>query len=137
MPAITWVGVDVAKDSLDLAYASGMGIERRSVANERSGHGMLIESLPPQLEARIVVDATGGYERALVTALVEAGYRVAVVNPRQVRDFAKALGILAKTDRIDALVLARFGEQVHRVCWKKIRQLGEVPTVHEPSLVRT
>ena len=63
-------------------------------------------------EARLVVEATGGYERALVTALIEAGYRVAVVNPRQVRDFAKAMGILAKTDRIDALVLARFGQQV-------------------------
>ena len=108
----TWIGVDVAKDTLDVAYASAAGIERRSVANERTGHSALIESLPPQSEARLVVEATGGYERALVTALVEAGYRVAVVNPRQVRDFAKALGILAKTDRIDALVLARFGEQV-------------------------
>src|SRR3989304_4776940 len=68
------------------------------------------------------VEATGGYERALVTALVEAGYRVAVVNPRQVRDFAKALGILAKTDRIDALVLARFGQQVQP------RLLEEDPT---------
>lgn len=112
MPAITWIGVDVAKDSLDVSWTSATGIERRSVVNERVGHSMLIESLPPQAEARLVIEATGGYERALVTALVEAGYRVAVVNPRQVRDFAKALGILAKTDRIDALVLARFGEQV-------------------------
>ena len=108
----SWIGVDVAKDTLDVAYASGAGTERRSVANDRAGHSLLIENLPPQTEARVVVEATGGYERALVTALVEAGYRVAVVNPRQVRDFAKALGILAKTDRIDALVLARFGEQV-------------------------
>jgi transposase len=108
----TWIGVDVAKATLDVAYASTMCIERRSLANERTGHRLLIENLPPQADARVVVEATGGYERALVTALVEAGYRVAVVNPRQVRDFAKALGILAKTDRIDALVLARFGEQV-------------------------
>lgn len=108
----SWIGVDVAKDTLDVACASGAGTERRSVANDRAGHSLLIENLPPQAEARVVVEATGGYERALVTALVEAGYRVAVVNPRQVRDFAKALGILAKTDRIDALVLARFGEQV-------------------------
>lgn len=108
----SWIGVDVAKDTLDVAYASEAGIERQSVANDRVGHRVLIENLPPQTEARVVVEATGGYERALVTALVEAGYRVAVVNPRQVRDFAKALGILAKTDRIDALVLARFGEQV-------------------------
>jgi transposase len=108
----SWIGVDVAKDTLDVAYASETGTERRSVANDRAGHSLLIENLPPQTEARVVVEATGGYERALVTALVEAGYRVAVVNPRQVRDFAKALGILAKTDRIDALVLARFGAQV-------------------------
>ena len=58
------------------------------------------------------MEAAGGYERRLVTALVEGGRRVSVVNPRQVRDFAKALGILAKTDRLDAVVLARFGQQV-------------------------
>lgn len=108
----SWIGVDVAKDTLDVAYVGGAGAERRSVANDRAGHSVLIENLPPQGEARVVVEATGGYERALVTALIEAGYRVAIVNPRQVRDFAKALGILAKTDRIDALVLARFGAQV-------------------------
>ncbi len=60
----------------------------------------------------IVVEATGGYERALVAELIDAGHQVAVVNPRQVRDFAKACGILAKTDRIDAAVLARFGQAV-------------------------
>lgn len=108
----SWIGVDVAKETLDVAYTSGVGTERRSVANDRAGHRLLIENLPPEAEARVVVEATGGYERALVTALIEAGYRVAIVNPRQVRDFAKALGILAKTDRIDALVLARFGAQV-------------------------
>lgn len=109
---LTWIGIDVAKDSLDVAYTSAGGTERHSVENSRIGRSSLIERLPAQAEARVVVEATGGYERALVTVLIEAGYRVAVVNPRQVRDFAKALGILAKTDRIDALVLARFGEQV-------------------------
>lgn len=119
---LTWIGIDVAKDSLDMAYASATGTERHSVANSRAGHDSLIERLPAHAEARVVVEATGGYERALITALIEAGYRVAVVNPRQVRDFAKALGILAKTDRIDALVLARFGEQVQP------RLLEEDPT---------
>lgn len=109
---MTWVGIDVAKNSLDAAWTTVAGTERSSAENSRSGHASLLERLPAQATARIVVEATGGYERALVTALIEAGYRVAVVNPRQVRDFAKALGILAKTDRIDALVLARFGEQV-------------------------
>ncbi len=59
-----------------------------------------------------MVEATGGYSRALVAELIDAGHQVAVVNPRQVRDFAKACGILAKTDRIDAAVLARFGQAV-------------------------
>jgi transposase len=109
---ITWVGIDVAKDTLDVAWTSATGIERHSVANSSGGFRSLTDRLPPAAATRVVVEATGGYERALVTALIEAGYRVAVTNPRQVRDFAKALGILAKTDRIDALVLARFGQQV-------------------------
>jgi transposase len=109
---ITWIGIDVAKDALDLAYTSATGTERYSFANSPAGFSSLYGRLPPPQQARVVIEATGGYERALVTALIEAGYRVAVVNPRQVRDFAKALGILAKTDRIDALVLARFGQQV-------------------------
>lgn len=72
----------------------------------------MLAQLPPPDQARVVIEATGGYEHQLVAALLDAGYCVAVVNPRQVRDFAKALGILAKTDRIDAGVLARFGQQV-------------------------
>jgi len=120
--AVTWIGVDVAKQSLDAAWMSADGPKRQSAANSCPGFQSLVDSLPPSTQARVVVEATGGYERALVTALIEAGYRVAVVNPRQVRDFAKALGILAKTDRIDALVLARFGEQVQP------RLLEEDPT---------
>ena len=109
---VTWVGIDVAKESLDVAWTSGDQTRRLSAANSRAGLIALVGQLPPTIETRVVVEATGGYERALVTALVEAGYRTAVVNPRQVRDFAKALGVLAKTDRIDALVLAQFGRQV-------------------------
>jgi len=109
---VTWIGIDVAKDSLDVAWGSGDKSHRSSAANSRSALTALVHQLPPPTEARVVVEATGGYERALVTTLIEAGYRVAVVNPRHVRDFAKALGILAKTDHIDALVLARFGHQV-------------------------
>ena len=66
----------------------------------------------PLAPALIVVEATGGYELPLVGAVLEAGLPIVVVNPRQVRDFAKATGRLAKTDRIDALILARFAEQV-------------------------
>jgi transposase len=109
---VTWIGVDVAKESLDVAWTSGDQMRRVTAANDRASLVTLISQLPPASEARLVVEATGGYERALVTALVEGGYRTAVVNPRQVRDFAKALGILAKTDRLDAVVLAQFGRQV-------------------------
>lgn len=124
---LTWIGIDVAKDSLDVAWTTSNGVDRHSVGNSRSGHDTLLEQLPAPTDARVVVEATGGYERALVTALIEAGYRVAVVNPRQVRDFAKALGILAKTDRIDALVLARFGQQVEpRVLEEDPRQRAEL-----------
>jgi transposase len=123
--AVLWVGIDVAKDSLDVAWGSGDESRHLSAANAPSGLAALVRQLPPAAESRVVVEATGGYERALVTALVEAGYRVAVVNPRHVRDFAKALGILAKTDRIDALVLARFGHQVQP------RVLEEDPTERE------
>ena len=109
---MTWIGIDVAKDSLDVAWSSGDKSYHLSAANSPAGLTSLVRQLPAPAESRVVVEATGGYERSLVTALIEAGYRVAVVNPRHVRDFAKALGILAKTDRIDALVLARFGHQV-------------------------
>lgn len=119
---MTWIGIDVAKDSLDVAWSRGDKSHHSSTANSPAGWTSLVRQLPPPVESRVVVEATGGYERALVTALVEAGYRVAVVNPRHVRDFAKALGILAKTDRIDALVLARFGQQVQP------RVLEENPT---------
>jgi len=109
---VTWIGVDVSKASLDAAWAPGDALRRASAANDRTGIAALIGQLPPSGAARVVVEATGGYERGLVTALIEAGYRTAVVNPRQVRDFAKALGILAKTDHIDAAVLAQYGRQV-------------------------
>jgi transposase len=109
---VTWIGVDVSKAVLDAAWTTGEELRRASAANDRVGIAALVGQLPSSGEARLVVEATGGYERALVTALVEAGYRTAVVNPRQVRDFAKALGILAKTDRIDAAVLAQYGRQV-------------------------
>jgi transposase len=124
---LTWIGIDVGKDSLDVAWGDGRNSQRLSGMNSPAGRNSLIGQLPLATESRVVVEATGGYERSLVTALVEAGYRVAVVNPRQVRDFAKALGILAKTDRIDALVLARFGHQVQpRVLEEDPARRGEL-----------
>src|SRR5690606_22365681 len=83
-----------------------------SLANDRDGHQQLLEALRSYPVALIVLEATGGYERALVACLLEAGHRVVVANPRQVRDFARGIGQLAKTDRIDAQVLARFAKIV-------------------------
>lgn len=109
-----FVGIDVAKATLDVAVRpSGAGItEERRLANESRGIADLVEwlrTVGPQL---IVVEATGGYEAPLVAELGIAHLPVAVVNPRQVRAFARATGRLAKTDRLDAQTLAHFAQAV-------------------------
>jgi transposase len=104
------VGIDVAK--ADLAVAVRPSGERWTVANDEPGVGALVERWRGEAPALIVLEATGGYELLCVGALVAAGLPVVVANPRQVRDFAKATGQLAKTDRIDADVLALFAERV-------------------------
>jgi transposase len=104
-----YVGVDVSKARLDVAVRPTG--ERYSVANDPEGIETLLGGLeevdPPKL---VVLEATGGFERPAAMAIAASGIPVAVVNPRKVRDFAKATGTLAKTDRIDAYVLARFAE---------------------------
>jgi transposase len=103
-----WVGIDVAKHSLDVCLWPS---ERHfTVTNDSHGIGQLVQELPAAGTCLVVLEATGGYQRRVVAALYAAGHQVAVVNPRQVRDFARGLGILAKTDRLDARVIARFGE---------------------------
>jgi transposase len=102
------VGIDVAKDSLEVATSAA---ERWTCRNDLEGQRALRDRLR-QIEAGlIVVEATGGYESALVGTLAQANLPVVVVNPRQVRQFARALGQLAKTDRIDAGILVQFGQQ--------------------------
>lgn len=104
------IGIDVAKAELVIA-ARPTG-ERWAVANDERGIRALVERLkatPPEL---IVLEATGGYELLCTAGLAAAALPVVVVNPRQVRDFAKATGQLAKTDRIDADILALFAERV-------------------------
>ena len=103
-----FVGIDVAKHSLDVYLASDDRCF--TVKNSTAGFRELLDELPAAGSCFIVIEATGGYQSRVVGALVAAGHRVAVVNPRQVRDFARSLGILAKTDRLDARVIARFGE---------------------------
>src|SRR4051812_31116305 len=103
---MTWVGIDVCKRSLDVALRPTG--ELLSFPNDEAGVKQVtrdLRKLSPQL---IVLEATGGHEYAVAYALMKAGLRVAVVNPRQVRSFARAIGKLAKTDPIDAQVLAHF-----------------------------
>lgn len=103
------VGVDVSKDTLDVAVSSGA---RFSSANDEKDISALVEQLKRLQPERIVLEATGGYEQALVAELAMNALPVTVVNPRQVRDFAKALGRLAKTDAMDAEVLMHFAQVV-------------------------
>jgi len=118
------VGLDVSKDRLDMFIHPARQLE--AVSNDASGHDELVERLKAARPALIVMEATGGFEAAIAAALAEAGLPVVVANPRQVRDFAKATGRLAKTDRIDAEVLALFGEAVK----PQIRTLPD-PAVRE------
>jgi transposase len=104
------VGIDVSKHRLDVALRpSG---ETWAVAHEPDQIASLVRDLGQRHVDLIVLEATGGLEQPLAAALVAAGLPVAIVNPRQVRDFARATGRLAKTDRLDAAVLAHFAEAV-------------------------
>jgi transposase len=105
-----FVGIDVAKDHLDV-HVLPQGTAWRC-PNDPRGHAELTDRLAGLRPALIVLEATGGLEYAVAATLAAAGLSVAVVNPRQARDFAKSLGRLAKTDRIDAASLALFAERV-------------------------
>lgn len=105
-----YVGIDVSKDKLDVA----IGGEKNclEVGNSKRGITKLVKQMVALAPKLIVVEATGGYEEAVVLALFEAGLPVALVSPQRVRQYAKAKGLLAKTDRIDAQVLADFGKKL-------------------------
>ena len=105
-----WVGIDIAKD--DVVVAVRPGGDQWTVPQTPAGHRQLARLLVAGSPERVVLEATGGYERALVRVLHAAGVPVAVVNPRQVRQFARATGRLAKTDQLDAAVLAQFAEVI-------------------------
>ncbi len=103
------VGIDVSKHSLE--WCSGAEGTIQHVRNEPRPIASLVRRLVSIDPERIVVESTGGYERRLVLRLAEAGLPVVVVNPRRVRSFGQGMGILAKTDAIDARLLALFGEK--------------------------
>jgi transposase len=105
-----FVGIDVAKDRLDV-HVRPTG-EVFAVARDGEGVTALVERLKALAPVLIVLEATGGFEVTVAAALAAAGLPLAIVNPRQIRDFARALGRLAKTDPLDAEVIARFAEAV-------------------------
>jgi len=102
-------GIDVAKDTLVVALSSG---QEWACANDAVGITLLVERLTAARPALVVLEATGGYEVELLAALLAAGLEARRVNPREVHHFARATGQLAKTDRIDARMLARFAERI-------------------------
>lgn len=136
---MTAVGIDVGKASLDVAIDGVPGVVR--LANTAAGIRKLVARLSRVADARVVVEATGGYEDALLDACCDADVWVARINPRQARDFARATGELAKTDQIDARLLCLlsrlFAERLRRydapALWQRelrgwLRRRGQVVT---------
>jgi transposase len=112
------VGIDVAKTKLDVCILPGS--QTLTVNNDDDGIARIIALLKQHPVQLVLLEATGRYERRVASELLDAGFKVTVVNPRQARDFARALGKLAKTDRIDAATLAEFAKLGHaRICEKQ------------------
>lgn len=130
MTTPVFIGIDVSKKQLDLAQTPE--VESWSASNDSEGIKGLTHTLLQRKPLLVVLEATGGYESGLVAGLVAASIPVVVVNPRQVRDFARAKGRLAKTDKIDAQVLAEFGEAVR----PEIRPLPEAALLDLKGAVR-
>lgn len=135
MPSPIHVGIDVSKDNFDVSL--GVGGEWCRFSNDIEGFESLLQRLK-SFEVRLVVmEATGGYEAQLACSLQAVGHSVAVVNPRQARDFAKSLGYLAKTDRIDAGALAAFAQTLdqHPKRGRFIKELADPLREHLAALV--
>ena len=108
MATSSYVGIDVSKGKLDIAVLGKKDVWQ--VDNTSQGIACLVQQMKDWQPELIVVEATGGYQRAVVETLFHAGLSVAVVNPARVRQFARASGLLAKTDKLDAFVLAAYGK---------------------------
>jgi transposase len=102
-----YVGIDISKDRLDVAISDGRFVQ---VSNDEAGRAQLREQLSAESVKLIVMEATAGFEQAVAAELAAAGLDLRIINPRQIRHFAKAAGLLAKTDRLDAQVLVRFAQ---------------------------
>jgi transposase len=119
-------GIDVSKSQLDVCVRAEAGDRRFSVANNDEGIKSLCKRLRRLKPQRIVLEATGGYERQVLHALQSAGLPVSRVNPRQVRHFGRAIGVLAKTDRLDSELLARYAEVLKPACSAPIAKNLEI-----------
>lgn len=104
------IGIDISKNKLDISFNDN---ETASYANDLEGFNQLLKRIPNKKMTRVVMEATGGYERLLVSFLQEKGVAVSIVNAKRVRDYAKALGKLAKTDKIDSHVIRLFAGAVN------------------------
>jgi transposase len=123
------MGIDVAKHSLRVAVHPGE--ENWEVANDEAGISQLVEYLQAAPVSLVAAEATGGWEMPVAVALAAAGVAVVVANPREVRDFARALKRLAKTDRLDAAILAEYAERVQ----PQVRPLPDERTLELRALV--
>ena len=146
MSTAVFVGIDISQARLDIAVRPGVPF---SASHDEAGITAVIAHLRALVPTLIVLEATGALETALTSALVEATLPVVVANPRQVRDFAKAAGHLAKTDRLDAEILARFAEVMRptprplpdadaralAALWARRRQLVEMLTAEKNRLL--
>jgi transposase len=124
-----FVGIDVSKARLD--WGCNPQADSGSCPNDEAGRIELLGKLQALKPALVVMEATGGLEAPLAGLLATAGLKVAVLNPRQVREFARALGVLAKTDRIDAQVLARFAQAIR----PQVRPLKSAELVEMEAIV--
>jgi transposase len=126
-------GIDVSKQHLDACW----GEQELRTSNDAAGWDALSARLKADKVQLVVLEATGGYERGVVAALQAAGFKLARLNPRQVRDFAKSLGVLAKTDRVDARVLRDFADVLarHEDCHKYVTPVVDAARVRLDELM--
>lgn len=137
----TYVGLDISKSRLDSVVADG---KPREDANSPEGRSAFVKHVARLTNPRVICEATGGYEKAIVAALMEAGIEVCVVQPGRVRHYALAEGLLAKNDRIDARLLARFGEKIQPRCEirpepsaQRLREMLEYRRILTDTIVET
>lgn len=129
-PPAIFVGIDVSKDQLEVAQRPDL--TSWTASNDPNGIGGLIEQLLELRPTLVVLEATGGYESALGVALLAASVPTVVINPRKARDFARATDHLAKTDKIDAQVLAEFAEKIR----PEVRPVPEATVQELSALLR-